>query len=294
MLPSTFTSEVYMLLKLIMMLALIVPTVTYSSETTPDKTVLIAILARNKAHVLPRFLKCIKNQTYPKNLITVYIKTDNNSDDTKEMLEEWSEKNKKNYKKIILDDGPVAEIPNNTDPHLWNATRFKALAMIRNNSLQKTIEYKCDYYFVVDCDNFIAPFTLKDLVEKDKPIIAPFLRCIPEVDDLYANFFYSADSTGYFKDHPMHVPIIQRKVKGTYKVDLVHCTYLVNSIYIDKLNYIDGSDDYEFIIFAKSARKHNIEQYVTNEKEYGVQIHFHQNVSLSEEKRRLEAILTLP
>jgi hypothetical protein len=81
---------------------------------------------------------------------------------------------------------------------------------------------------------------------------------------------------------------------GTFKVDLVHCTYLINSKYIDQLNYIDGSTDYEFIILARNARKNGIDQYVTNEKEYGVQVHFHQNVTLEDEKNRLEAILTMP
>lgn len=264
------------------------------NENPPDKTVLIAILARNKAHVLPRFLKCIENQDYPKNLITIYIKTDNNSDSTKDILDCWAAAHKADYKMIISDDTCGVELPNNTNPHQWTAKRLSALATIRNNSLQKAKEYACDYYFVVDCDNFIAPYTLTDLVAKNKPIIAPLLRCIPEVDDLYSNFFYACRDDGYYQHHDQYIPILQRKLIGTFKVDLVHCTYLVNSNYIDKLNYIDGTNDYEFIIFARYARKNGVEQYVTNEKEYGVQIHFDEHTSLEEEKHRMEAILTLP
>jgi len=265
------------------------PTLVYA-----DKTVTLAILARNKAHVLPRFLRCIENQDYPKNQICIYIKTDNNSDKTEQLVAEWAAKNKNLYKKIELDTSKTEAPISETDPHDWTPIRLTTLAQIRNKSLQKAKEYGTDYYFVVDCDNFIAPYTLTDLVKSDKPIIAPYLRSIPEPEDYYANFFYACKPNGYYKHHENYLPIVTREVLGTFKVDLVHCTYLVNSKYIDKLNYIDDTDDYEFIIFARSARKNGIEQYITNEKEYGVQIHFEDNLSLEEEKIRMEAILTLP
>ena len=38
------------------------------------------ILARDKATTLPRFLNCLLNQTYPKKLIHLYIKTNDNID----------------------------------------------------------------------------------------------------------------------------------------------------------------------------------------------------------------------
>lgn len=259
-----------------------------------DKTVMWAILARNKAHVLPRYLQCLENQDYPKNAITIYIKTDNNADRTKEMLTEWAKRNKGLYKHIEIDDSSVKQVPTNTDPHLWSLKRLKALATIRNKSLQKAKEFGCDYYFVADCDNFLAPCTLKDLVAKDKPMIAPFLRSIPEPDDIYSNFFYEANEIGYYKDNPKHMPIVWHTEKGTFKVDLVHCTYLINTKHLDKLNYIDGTDDYEFIILGRSARKNGVDQYITNEKEYGVQVHFNDHVTLEEECSRLEAILTMP
>ncbi len=259
-----------------------------------DKTVLVAILARNKEHVLPRFLQCLENQDYPKKLITIYIKTDNNQDNTKALLEAWTAANKPYYKEIIFDEEPTAKAIVDSDPHAWSPLRFKTLALIRNKSLKKAQETGSDYYFVADCDNFIARYTLSDLVAKDKPIIAPYLRSIPEPYDLYSNFFYACEPNGYYMDHPNHIPILKRTLVGTFKVDLVHCTYLINSKHLDKLSYIDGTDDYEFIIFSRLARKHGIDQYITNEKEYGVQIHFNHNVSLQEEKSRLEAILTMP
>ncbi len=265
----------------------------YQVARNDDKSVLIAILAKNKAHVLDKFLKCIHNLDYNKKLITLYIKTDNNTDNTKELLQKWVKEHGEEYRSIVFDSKDTSDTQV-TKPHEWNPTRFKVLATIRNNSMQKTKECKCDYYFVVDCDNFIAPSTLKDLVKKDKPIIAPLLRSIPEPNDLYANFFHSTEPNGYFKHHPDHLAILERTKVGTFKVDLVHCTYLIKNEYIDKLNYIDGTNDYEFIVFSRTARDNHVDQYICNEKEYGVQIHYNDNLSLEEEKMRILPILTIP
>ncbi|MBA3956983.1 MAG: glycosyltransferase family 2 protein [Parachlamydiaceae bacterium] len=259
----------------------------------PNKTVFVAVLARNKDHVLPKFFKCLENLDYDKKLMTIYINTNNNSDDTLKVIANWIAKNKEHYKDVILENKDVAEVMS-TNPHDWAPTRFKILANIRNRSLEKAKESKADYYFVVDCDNFIVPSTLKDLVHKDRPIIAPLLRSIPEPCDRYANFFCDATESGYYKDHPNYEYIINRSMVGTFKVPVVHCTYLINSKHLDKLNYVDDTDDYEFVIFSRKARENGIDQYICNEKEYGVQLHFHTNLTLDEEKRRVIPFLTIP
>lgn len=266
---------------------------TISALEKGDKTVLLAILARNKEHVLTKYLQCIDKLDYDKKLITVYVNTNNNTDFTKEMLEAWMEKNRDLYANILYDHQDICENPQ-TNPHDWPVKRFKILAGIRNLSLQKAIEAHADYYFVVDCDNFIAPDTLKDLIAKDKPIVAPLLRSIPEPGDEYANFFYQVNSNGYYKDHPTYYQILRRNKVGTFKVGVVHCTYLIKGEYLSKLNYLDDSDDFEFIVFSRNATKNHVDQYICNEKEYGVQLHFHQNISVQEEKRRIQAILTIP
>lgn len=271
----------------------LLPWAVFAEEETPNKTVLIAILARNKAHTLPKYLKCLDNLEYDKKLITVYINTNNNDDTTEEILLDWIEKNQDKYAFIELESHDVINAPN-TKPHEWNSTRFSILATIRMNSLFKTKEYGCDYYFVVDCDNFIIPATLKDLVNEDKPIIAPMLKSIPEPVDVYSNFFGSVTRTGYYQDHPNYYKILDRQMVGTFLAPVVHCSYLINAEYIEKLTYIDGTSDYEFIIFSRSARANNVEQYICNKKEYGYLLHFHTDVDLEEESRRMKAIKFQP
>lgn len=251
-----------------------------------EKTVLIAILARNKAHVLPQFLNCLNLLEYNKKLITLYINTNNNQDNTQAILQEWADDHKEEYKNILFEAHHVKDL-DATKPHDWNAQRFKILGSIRNRSLQVAQEHACDYYFVIDCDNFIAPATLRTLLAKNKPIVAPMLKAFPERLDHYSNFFSAISPSGYYQSHPSYIPILYHQKIGTFKVPLVHCTYLIVSSVLDKLNYIDASDDYEFVVFSRSAREGSIDQFICNEMDFGYLVHFHKNVTLEEEKERL-------
>jgi len=260
------------------------------AEEAADKTVLLAVLAKNKAHVLPAYLRSIDNLDYDKKLITVYINTNNNQDSTKELLDAWVEKNGAQYRSIIMESHEVAGA-SITKPHEWTAERFKVLATIRNKSMQKALEANCDYYFVVDCDNFISPCTLKELIAKNKPIIAPMLRAVPEPCDAYSNYFCDISETGYYKDHPNYRKILYREMTGTFQVPVVHCTYLIQAPYINKLNYIDNTNDYEFVIFSRGAREKGIEQYICNEKDFGTLLHFYsEEMTLAEEAARVATI----
>ena len=260
------------------------------------KTVLLAILAKDKAHVLKRYLNCIDNLDYNKKLITVYVNTNNNQDETATMLAAWVKENRGKYNKIIFKNYQLENIEQR-NPHDWTPARFKVLAQIREASLKKAKQYKCDYYFVVDCDNFIEPCTLKDMIAKNKPIIAPMLKPIPVPGDVYSNFFWDITENGYYKKADPYFDFLDRKFTGTVKVPVVHCTYLIDAKVIDKLGYIDGSPDYEFVIFSRIARKSGIDQYICNEKYYGCLVHCCDDLTLKEEVeivRRWEELTKKP
>lgn len=279
-------------MKIIAALALSIATLFHFSTSALESqdTVLLAILARNKAHTLPRYLKCIDNLEYNKQLITVYINTNNNVDDTQKILDAWVKENQYKYRDIIYDKHEIQE-SRETRPHEWTPERFKTLGTIRNKSMKKARDNFCDYYFVVDCDNFIKPYTLKELIKKKKPIIAPMLTAIPEREDPYSNFFCDVTETGYYKDHPNYRLILDRNLMGTIKVPVVHCTYLIQTSYIDKLTYTDKTNDYEFVIFSRSARENNVDQYICNDREYGELLHFYSDLSLEDEKRKAASAL---
>lgn len=261
-----------------------------SVERRVDKTVLVSILARNKAHVLPKFLRCLDELDYDKKLMTIYINTNNNSDDTIEILENWMKENVDKYNKIDYENVEIEELEGTTtDPHEWTSLRFKKLAEIRNKSLKKTIEHNCDYYFVIDCDNFIEPYTLRDMVDEDKEIIAPMLIAFPEKNDGYSNYFSDISPNGYYKHHDNYMKILGREMVGVFDVPVVHCTYLIKREVIDRLNYMDGTESHEFVIFSRNARKEGIKQWISNKRYYGKLVHFFDDtLKLEDEKRRLE------
>lgn len=247
-----------------------------------DPSVLLAILARNKAHVLPHFLECIDALEYDKQQITVYINTNNNQDDTAEILNNWIGEKGSLYRNIIYENHEVQDLPP-CSPHDWTKKRFHVLAEIRNRSLKMAVTTHSDFYFVVDCDNFIIPATLRDLVTHDKPIIAPLLKAIPRPEDAYSNFFTAVDRNGYWASSELYFPILYREITGVFEVPVVHCTYLIKTEYIPRLGYIDGSDDYEFVIFSRVARGRGIGQYICNEKPFGYVLHPDDKITLEEE-----------
>ncbi len=262
-----------------------------SSDAAIDKTVLLAILARNKAHTLPKYLECIDKLEYNKKAITVYINTNNNSDETEKILRVWAKKNKKLYKKILFDAHSAQELKGDkTRPHLWSPNRLKVLGGIREKSMQKAIEHKCDFYFVADCDNFLTPPSLKTLVSKNKPIIAPMLEPVPG-PQTFVNFFYGVTPEGHYKDHPLYSEIRKRSIKGTFAAPFVDCTYLIRSDEIPNLGYIDSSEDLECIIFSRIAREQGVEQYICNEMDFGTSFIPSRDIDIETERKIAKQLL---
>lgn len=259
-----------------------------------DKKVFLAFLVRNKAHYLPRFLQTVENFEYDKKQITVYINTNNNSDESLEILKNWADSNKKRYRSIIFENHEIKEYEE-SPPHVWSFKRLRTIGKIRERSLEIARQSDCDFYFVIDVDNFLSPHCLKALVEKNVPIVAPMLYSIPDRNDYGSTFFYAINDWGGFQEHPQYWDILNREIIGTFKVPLVHATYLIKKEYLDRVTYVDGTDQMEFMIFAQSARKNGVDQYICNEEDFGVQFSFHNRLmSLQDEKHVTKAFLTIP
>jgi hypothetical protein len=230
--------------------------------------VLVAILAKQKEQVLPLFLRCIEELDYPKSSIVLYVRTNNNTDRTEQILRDWIARVGPSYAGVEFDAAPVEEPVEAFGQHEWNATRFRVLGNIRNVSLAKTAEHACDFYFVCDVDNFIQPSTLRELVALKLPIVAPLLR-VTDPNGHYSNFFAEIDANGFYAHCDQYQWILQRRVRGVFEVPVVHCTYLIRGDVVPQLGYLDGSDRYEFAVFSDSARKARIQQYIDNRQVYG-------------------------
>lgn len=234
-----------------------------------EPLVCIAILAHNKENALPIFLKCLDAFDYPKGRITLYIRTNNNNDRTTEILDDWISTNREKYHSHHYDSSDIDGAPREHGRMEWNASRFKVLGAIRQESITYAKNANADYYFVVDCDNFLAPSTLKALVNLQLPVVAPFLR-VGFSNKIYSNYHAAINDSGYYKDTPLYYWIFNREVIGITELPVVHCTYLIKRDAFDKVSYDDNSSRYEYVIFSDSMRQAGIPQYLDNRKIYGV------------------------
>lgn len=233
--------------------------------------VFVAILAKQKEKMLPEWLKSLEKWDYPKDRMILYVRSNNNTDNTEAILRAWLDDNRKWYRLVIEEyqdiDTPVQEY----GVHEWNPIRFKALGAIRNRSIDLAYHARADFYWVVDVDNFVAPHTLSTMVAHNLPVVAPLVRYAvgkPEHEP-YANFHLIATERGYFQDDPRYYGILAQKVKGLILCDVVHCTYLVRADVFPFTDYIDGTDDYEYVIFSRTLRAAGIEQYLDNREVFG-------------------------
>ncbi len=238
------------------------------SELPSTPRVLLAILAKQKEPVLPFYLRCIEALEYPKDAIILYVRTNNNTDKTGSILKDWVARVGRHYADVIFDDRDVEAQVQRFGVHEWNVTRFRVLAQIRQHSMELSVRHGCDFYFVVDVDNFLFPNTLTELVALNLPVVGPFLRHV-EPTNPYSNYHFKADPNGYYLDCEEYYWVLRQKVRGVLNVDVIHCTYLVRKDVVNRLTYEDGSGRYEYVIFSHSARRNGIDQYLDNREIYG-------------------------
>ena len=230
----------------------------------------IAILAKNKAIFLPLFLKCIENQTWPKKRTNIYIRSNNNTDGSIKILEEWLKNNEKKYNLVYKNYVDVEENIQKYKEREWNNLRFKILGKIRYESVQWALENN-SHYFVIDCDNFIKPYTIEKIFNTNCPIVAPFMKCDAKNKEYnkYSNFHSDINETGYYKKTLLYDFIFNQHITGLINVPVVHCGYLIRKEYLKKIRYLDNTNRFEYVIFSEVCRMKNINQYLDNREVYG-------------------------
>jgi hypothetical protein len=236
----------------------------YEQDLKTDRPVTIAILAKDKEHCLITFLDGIFKQTFPKSKTYLYIRTNDNNDETARILKSWVEKVKNHYLGVYFDDSDAPVSVKEYGQHEWNCTRFKVLGQIRQDSLDWAHQHN-SHYFVADCDNFILPHTIQTMVDTNLPIVAPLLhsKCA------YSNFHANVDENGYMIDSPFYLPLVNQEIKGHVQVPVVHCTYFIRHEILPEMCYDDESYRYEYAIFSDNARKKGIPQYLDTTDVFG-------------------------
>lgn len=227
----------------------------------------IPIIAKSKAHILPLYLNSMLAQTAIGWDTVFYIRTNDSNDDTANVLSDWYNKWKWKFK-MVFDDSSIDEGLKTIENHDWNAHRFKILGAIRQDSIQFAISEKANY-FIADCDNIIKPHTIDSLMATNLPVVAPLLPAWNPTS-MYANFHSSIDDNGYFANDELYSNILYQQYKGLIQVPVVHCTYFIKNEVLPSVVYDDNSGRYEYVIFSDSLRKAGIPQYIDNREKYGL------------------------
>lgn len=231
--------------------------------------VFVAILAKQKAAMLPDWLEMLSKWDYPKDRIIIYIRSNNNTDETETILRQWVEENGKWYRHVVEDYRDAAIPVHMYGVHEWNPERFKVLGEIRQHSVELAWQANADFYFVCDVDNFIQPHTLSKLVSYNLPVVAPLLYMADPEQIMYSNYHNKTTESGYYKENPGYITIWNGDVRGLIQCDVVHCTYLIRSDVFPLVRYMDNTDDYEYVIFSRTLRQEDVPQYLDNTQLYG-------------------------
>ncbi len=247
----------------------------YVAETP---LILWAILVKNGEAYLAQYLECLIDQDYPKQCISLYIRTNDNTDNTVPILDEFLEKYRDLFHSVEYIFEDVDPTISQFDAHEWPAARTNLLGRLRQESLLKTLELGCDFYFVSDVDNFIKPNTLSSMVQLQLEIVAPLVR-YAGLDGShenpawfyanYANYHDEIFENAAYKDSENYHRILNQHYRGITRVQLIHCTYLVRADVIPKLNYLYETDRLEYRNFALSAVASDVLQYIDNREIYG-------------------------
>ena len=253
-----------------------------------EPSVVIAILIRNKAHLLPHFFKYLEDLDYPKDRISLFIRSDHNEDDTTAALNIWINK-KHDYHSIDFEIGSEDEkkFPDEKNAADISHLRFKHVMSMKEEGLEKAKDMWADYIWFLDADVFITyKDTLKKMTSiKNMTVFAPMLKS----NGAYSNYWSRMGSDYYYRRTEDYSQILERKKVGCFPVPLVHASTFVNLNILasEDLTYFPPNKNVPFddmISFAVSAK----ESYICNDKEYGYIM-----IPSQEEDDELEKLINL-
>ena len=270
-----------------------------SEQNFKNPTVLITILVRNKAHTLPYFLTFLEQLTYPKERIHLWICSDNNIDNSIEILSAWlkNERSKYHGVEINFDEKSNGFEDENEIAH-WSPQRFLHVINLREEALHAGRNIWADFIWMLDADVFLTnPNTLNELILKNETVVAPLLKS----DGLYSNFWAGVTSDFYYLRTEKYEPILFREIKGCFNVPMIHSAVLIDLrkhisdllTYDPKnLNQYSGPID-DIITFAVGANNSDIPLSICNDNIYGfIMVPLEEKETVTEDLQRLTNIKT--
>ncbi|ROT72094.1 hypothetical protein C7M84_009553 [Penaeus vannamei] len=159
-----------------------------SQNAIKDPTVFVVLLARNKEHTLPYFLTLFERLNYPKERMSLFVRSDHNQDKTIDILQDWLEDNRDKYHSVdeYLDQLGPKKYPDDKIVSDWSDERFNNIIGMKEEALNKARGMWADFIWFLDMDIFLTePDALHILLNEDKAIIGPMLNSLAT----YSNYW---------------------------------------------------------------------------------------------------------
>ena len=144
------------------------------------------------------------------------------------------------------------------------------LAGGRDALLEAVHRHGCDFLLMTTACSFLRPCTLRELVALGLPVVAPMLRALAPQES-GANFSVDVDELGAPRACDPDHWIVERRVRGVIEVSAVTGSRLIRADIARNLRHADATGRPCGVIFADSARRAAVPQYVDNRQVYGYQ-----------------------
>ncbi|GAB6033651.1 hypothetical protein CHUAL_013714 [Chamberlinius hualienensis] len=217
-------------------------------------TVVMGIFLEKPTPFLEEFLQRVGALVYPKNKIDLYIHVNLKVELQMEEVLAFLTLHQSEYRSVELID-PEKNVKE------WHA---------RNRGLEICNEKNCDYYFVVDSDAMLVnSYTLKRLIEQNRPILSPVLVRPSKV---WSNFWGALTPDGFYARSSDYIEIVNNNRRGVWNVPFVSATYLVSGTLLrnkDEIpSYIYNLFDAD-MAFCHNVREKGIFLFATNTEDFG-------------------------
>jgi hypothetical protein len=143
-----------------------------------------------------------------------------------------------------------------------------AMAAGRDALLEAANRHGCDFLLITTPGSFLRPCALRELVALGLPIVAPMLRAVSP-QDTRSNFSLDVDELGAPRACDPDRWIVERRVRGVIEVSAVTGACLIRADIARNLRHVDATGRPCEVVFADSARRASVPQYVDNRQVYG-------------------------
>ncbi|CAG0897714.1 unnamed protein product [Darwinula stevensoni] len=280
-----------------MRLSLLLSLLAIPAALGVEPTVFVVILVRNKAHVLPYFLTLLDRLDYPKDRMSLWIRSDHNTDDSVSILTKWLDAKRSDYRSVDFRHRDSGRWQDEYQPWKWSKERKQVVLALKEAGLMKARSSRADFVLFLDADVLLVrPGVLKALISEKKTVVAPLLKSL----DDHANFWVAMADDFTEKPSEETEKIRDQETTGVFQVDVVRNFVLVNlrrrsseelTFDPEGISEYDGPYDGD-IAFAVSAARNQVQLFLANTERFGfVPPPLSEGEYLAEDKERVQSLV---